>query len=193
MAPDFDLPAADGEGTVALAAYRRRGPVLLAMLRGLYCPFCRRYISQLKPTCGELRAVGIEPVGVIVASPERARRYFAHFPPPFPMAAAPDRSIHRAYGLEEVTRTAAMREAVEQRASEILGEAGIAAPPGQAGMIFGGADGFEMTTEDEAERQRPLQTCAYFLVGRDGVIRWARALEPPVTEFPLADELHPLV
>lgn len=47
LAPDFELPAADVEGTVALAEYRRRGPVLLTMLRGLYCPFCRRHISQL--------------------------------------------------------------------------------------------------------------------------------------------------
>ena len=49
-APDFELPAADAEGTVALAEHLRRGPVLLTMLRGLYCPFCRRHVSQLRPT-----------------------------------------------------------------------------------------------------------------------------------------------
>jgi peroxiredoxin len=48
-APDFSLPAADVEGTVALEEYRRRGPVLLTMLRGLYCPFCRREIGLLRP------------------------------------------------------------------------------------------------------------------------------------------------
>ena len=35
-APDFTLPAADREGTVSLAAYRDRSPVLLALFRGLY-------------------------------------------------------------------------------------------------------------------------------------------------------------
>ena len=35
-APDFTLPAADREGTVSLAEYRDRGPVLLALFRGLY-------------------------------------------------------------------------------------------------------------------------------------------------------------
>ena len=35
-APDFELPAADVEGTVTLAEYRRRGPLFLTMLRGLY-------------------------------------------------------------------------------------------------------------------------------------------------------------
>jgi peroxiredoxin len=35
-ASDFTLPAADREGTVSLAEYRGRGPVLLALFRGLY-------------------------------------------------------------------------------------------------------------------------------------------------------------
>jgi len=35
-------------------------------------------------------------------------------------------------------------------------------------------DGFEMTAEDETEFERPLQVVGYFLVGPDGVIRWAR-------------------
>ncbi len=45
-APDFDLPAADRAGRVVLAEDRRRGAVLLDMLRGLYCPFCRRHIRD---------------------------------------------------------------------------------------------------------------------------------------------------
>ena len=36
QAPDFALPAAHGEGTVSLAEYRGKTPVLLALLRGLY-------------------------------------------------------------------------------------------------------------------------------------------------------------
>ena len=35
-APDFTVPAANREGTVSLADYRGRGPVLLALYRGLY-------------------------------------------------------------------------------------------------------------------------------------------------------------
>jgi hypothetical protein len=34
-APDFELPAADREGVVALAEYRGKSPVLLALFRGL--------------------------------------------------------------------------------------------------------------------------------------------------------------
>ena len=35
-APDFELPAAHGQGVVSLAEYRQRTPVLLALFRGLY-------------------------------------------------------------------------------------------------------------------------------------------------------------
>lgn len=35
-APDFTVPAANREGTVSLADYRGRSPVLLALFRGLY-------------------------------------------------------------------------------------------------------------------------------------------------------------
>lgn len=35
-APDFQLPAAHGAGTVSLAEYRGKSPLLLAIFRGLY-------------------------------------------------------------------------------------------------------------------------------------------------------------
>src|SRR5437899_3681651 len=88
-APHFALPAAYADGTVSLAEYLGRGPVFLTMLRGLYCPFCRRHVSQLRPACEALRASGITHLGIVVASPERARQYFRHFPPCFPIGAAP--------------------------------------------------------------------------------------------------------
>jgi peroxiredoxin len=165
-APDFELPAADVEGTVSLAEYRRRGPVLLIMLRGLHCPFCRRNISLLTPTCQALRAAGIDLLGVVIASPSRARQYFRHFPPCFPMAAAPDRAIHVAYGLEEVIRTPEFRAETDRRAAEILREDGREAPPGRAIELFMMSDGFVTTPEDEAEQQRPLQSVGNFLIDR---------------------------
>src|SRR5438445_6926224 len=75
-APHFALPAAYADGNVSLAEYLGRGPVFLTMLRGLYCPFCRRHVSQLRPACEALKASGITHLGIVVASPERARQYF---------------------------------------------------------------------------------------------------------------------
>jgi peroxiredoxin len=191
-APDFELPAADVEGTVALADYRHRGPVLLAILRGLYCPFCRRQISQLRPTCETLRTAGVGLLGIVIGSPDRARRYFRHYPPCFPVAAAPDRSVHRLYGLPELIRTPEFLEETERRATEALRELGLSAPAGQAGPVFAASDGFEMTAEDEAERHRPVQTAAYFLIGRDGMIRWSHA-DPRLYHVPNVEELLSLV
>jgi peroxiredoxin len=187
-APDFELPAADGEGTVTLAEYRRRGPVLLVMLRGLYCPFCRRHISQLRPACETLRAAGIALLGVVVASPERARQYFKHFPACFPMAAAPDHAIHRAYGLPEVARTPEFVQGTEYRAAKILREQGVEVSDGQARSAFMVSDGFVMTLEDQTSWQRPHQAIGHFLIGRDGRIRWTR-IDPWMVPLPEVEEL----
>ncbi len=35
-APEFAVPAATGDGVIALADYRGRSPLLLALFRGLY-------------------------------------------------------------------------------------------------------------------------------------------------------------
>jgi peroxiredoxin len=191
-APDFDLPAADTEGRVSLVDHLRRGPLLLVMLRGLYCPFCRRQISQLRPACETLRATGISLLGLVIASPERARLYFRHFPPCFPFAAAPDRAIHQAYGLPEVVRTPEFREETQRRATAILHELGLEAPTGQATAVFTTANGFELTPEDEAEMPRPLQSIGFFLIGRDGLIRWALA-DPRIVPLPRPEELSLLV
>ena len=44
QAPEFDLPAASGSGSVSLGHYRGQSPVYLALFRGLYCSFCRRHV-----------------------------------------------------------------------------------------------------------------------------------------------------
>ena len=174
LAPDFELPAADVEGTVTLEEFRSRGPVLLILLRGLYCPFCRRNISLLRPTCEALRAAGIALLGVVIASPERARQYFRYFPPCFPMAAAPDRSLHRAYGLEAVTPTPDLLQEVESRAADQLRDLGHEVVTGHAFSSFMGWDGFTMTAEDNSEFRRRLQSVGYFLIAPDQSIRWSR-------------------
>lgn len=192
-APDFDLPDAVGEGTLRLAEYLRHGPVLLALLRGLYCPFCRRHISQLRSTCETLRNAGITVLGVVVGSAARARQYFSRFPPCFPMAAAPDRAVHRAYGLPQGHRAPEFLQETEHKAAEILREDGIPVPPGEsADAVFLKADGFELTAEDEAEWHRPLQWVGYFLIGGDGLVRWTN-VEERIVALPAIDKLLALI
>ena len=173
-APDFNLPAAHGEGVVRLAEYYGRGAVLLTMLRGLYCPFCRMHLVRLGQVAEPLRSLGIGLLGVVVASPARARMYFGYRPARFPVAAAPDRAVHRAYGLLAVPRGPELREETERQAEAELQELGLQHPAGEATAVFLTAGGFEMTPEDEAEFARARQAVGYFLIDRDGVIRWTR-------------------
>src|SRR5687768_5880832 len=91
LAPDFTLPAVDREdGSVSLADYRGKSPVLLALMRGLWCAFCRRHIGQLGFTREKLQAYGVETVAVVATCPERARLYHKHRPTRVPLAADPE-------------------------------------------------------------------------------------------------------
>jgi peroxiredoxin len=172
-APDFDLPAADRDGRISLSDYYRRGPVLLLLLRGLYCAFCRRHISRLKSSCDLLQAAGIPMLGVVIASTERSRLYFSYRNAPcFPLAAAPDRSVHRAYGLPAVVRTPEMFAVFTQQAGEYLRELNMTSS-GDPFKAFHHYDGWEDTAEDDAEFRRPWQSVGYYLIDRQGVIRWA--------------------
>jgi len=79
-APGFALPAVNREGQVSLDDYRGRSPVLIAMFRGLHCPFCRRQLVQLGTTQDKLRALGVETMAVVNTPLERARLYFKYRP-----------------------------------------------------------------------------------------------------------------
>jgi len=172
-APDFDLPAADREGRISLSDYHRRGPVLLLLLRGLYCSFCRRHISRLKSSCDLLQSAGIPMLGVVIASTERSRLYFRYRNAPcFPLAAAPDRLVHRAYGLPAVVRTPEMIAVFTEQASEYLREMNMPSS-GDPFKAFHHYDEWEDTAEDDAEFRRPWQSVGYYFIDRQGVIRWA--------------------
>jgi len=72
-APSFTLPIANGVGSVSLADYQGKRPVLLAFFRGLYCAFCRRHIGHLGGTRDKLLAAGVETLAITASPLERAR------------------------------------------------------------------------------------------------------------------------
>lgn len=190
-APDFELPAADREGTVSLAHYRGKAFVLLALFRGLYCPFCRRQMAQLSAIADRLRPLGIETVAVVATAPERARLYFRLHPPRYALGADPDLAIHRTYGLPIIPRDPIAVEMVEQAAQRLAGELGLDAPPGQGRAVVDGADAFERVALDAEERRRhQIQMLGQFLIDRDGVVRWRRTEDRDTyAEFPSTSEL----
>jgi Peroxiredoxin len=98
-APHFALPAVNREGQVSLDDYRGRSPVLVALFRGLHCPFCRRHLVQLGTTQDKLKAVGVETMAVVNTPAERARLYFKYRPAKVLLAADPEAATHQAFRL----------------------------------------------------------------------------------------------
>ena len=98
-APDFTLPAVDRNENVSLVDYRGRNPVFLALMVGLWCPFCRRQIAQIGTLEGKLKALGVETLAVVATAPDNARLYFKFRPTRVRLASDPELSTHRAYGV----------------------------------------------------------------------------------------------
>lgn len=172
-APDFTLPAVDRDGTVSLADYRGRSPLLLAVFRGLYCPFCRRAIAQLGMTRQKLQAVGVETLGIVATKPENARLYFRFHPTRLPLAADPELITHRAYRLPKPPATPELMQGLQSVRANPTGELPAPLPLVEAAQALDRLHGFEPTETDREESQRQFpQLKGQFLVDRDGIIRW---------------------
>jgi peroxiredoxin len=188
-APNFTLPSADKDGNVSLADYRGKSSVLLAMFRGLYCPFCRHQIAQLGVTADKLRAAGVETLGIVATPPERARLYFRFRQARIPLAADPNLTTHRAYGLPGMPMSPEIGKAVDDAAVVFAREHGIPAKPGTAHQDANAIDGYQPTPDDAADFERhQAQFIGQFLVGRDGVVRWVNIERAP-GEFPSEADL----
>jgi peroxiredoxin len=194
-APNFTLPAVGREGTVSLDDYRGRSPVLLAMFRGLYCPFCRRAIAQLGVTTEKLKAVGVETLAIVATSPENARLYFRFRPTRAPLAADPELITHRAFGLPRPAVTPELMQAVGQVRINPTGELPEPLPIMSVTKELDRLQGFTPSAVDakDAEQQFP-QLKGQFLLDREGIVRWANiegASEglAGLGKFPTDDEL----
>jgi peroxiredoxin len=194
-APDFTLPAVDRTETVSLGDYRGRSSVFLALFIGLWCPFCRRAIAQMGATEGKLKALGVETLGVVATAPENARLYFKFRPTRFRLAADPELSTHRAYGLPKPAPTPELMEAIAAIRINPYGEFPEPLPIMEAAVAMAKQDGYTENDTDKAdmERQWP-QLKGQFLIDRDGIIRWARvecATDglPGIGKFPSEQEI----
>jgi peroxiredoxin len=173
-APDFTLPAVDRQETVSLADYRGRSPVFLALLVGLWCPFCRRSIAQMSANESKLKALGVESLGIVATPPENARLYFKFRPTRLRLAADPALGTHRAYGVPKPVPTPEFMKELETTRINPNGELAEPLPIQEAAMALAKLDGYADNQTDQAdmERQWP-QLKGQFLIDRDGIVRWA--------------------
>ena len=173
VAPDFSLPAVDGPPTVSLADYRGRSPVFLALLLGLWCPFCRRYIARMGATEAKLKAEGVETVCVVATPPENAKLYFQFRPTKLRPGADPELTTHRAYGVPRPAVTPEFMQTLETTKVNPNGELPAPLPVMEAAEKLGALDGHVGTPVDQADMERQFpQLKAQFLIDQSGVIRW---------------------
>ena len=188
-APAFTLPCASHEGTVSLSDYRGKQPVLLAIFRGLYCPFCRRQIACLGLAADKLRVGGVETLGIVATPAARARLYFRFHQTRVLLAADPDLTTHRAYSLASTAMTNEIYRMANGAAFAYAREHGIQAKLDSAYADLNTADGYQPTKEDLADEERhQAQFIGQFLVDRHGVVRWANVERSP-GEFPSEADL----
>lgn len=175
LAPDFTLPAVDGTGTVSLADYRGTSSVFVALLIGLWCPFCRRHIAHMGATEGKLKALGVESLGIVATPPENARLYFKFRPTRLRLAADPGLKTHRAYRLPKPAPTPEFMKALETTRINPNGELPEALPIVEAAAAVAKLDGYAENQTDHAdmERQWRPQLKGQFLIDRHGIVRWA--------------------
>jgi peroxiredoxin len=173
-APDFSLSAIDGTGTISLADYRGKSPVFLALFVGLWCPFCRRSIAQMSAIEPALKEVGVESVAVVATRPENARLYFRYRPTRLRLAADPELSTHRAFG---VPKPQATPQLMAELGTTKINPDGIFPRPlpiPDAVETITKMDNYAGTAADQTdmEKQWP-QLKGQFLIDRDSTIRWS--------------------
>jgi peroxiredoxin len=178
VAPEFDLPAASGTGSVSLAQYRGKSPVYLALFRGLYCSFCRRHVVTLGSIAQKLRELEVQTVGVVATEPERTRLYFRFRPPRMTMGADPVLATHQAYGLPNITITPAAVEIAQAAAARELRRDNHEVTT-DALAALARLDGYEVTPADQADFGRhQAQLTGMFLIDRDGIVRHSHVEGP---------------
>jgi peroxiredoxin len=205
LAPDFALPAVNREGQVSLDDYRGRSPVLIAMFRGLHCPFCRRQLVQLGATQDKLKAMGVETMAVVNTPLERARLYFRYRPARVLLTADPEAATHRSFGVpagvlvekESEASWAQGRVTMGQLQAVRInptGELPAAENPFVAMEILNKQEGFELTeTDQQIAAAHGLQLGGHFLIDQDGIVRW-RYIEAAdriedLSKFPSDEEI----
>jgi hypothetical protein len=175
--------------------YRGKRPLLLAIFRGVYCPFCRRAIAEFGAASDRLRAAGVETLAVVATNVDNARLYFKIRPTRVPLAADPECVTHQAYRLPRIPPSPEVFEQLKDVKVNPTGELPEPMTIPEAGKRLDEIHQYRRTDADARDDQRQWgQLKGQFLVDREGVVRWANvecAKEGPagLGKFPTADEL----
>jgi alkyl hydroperoxide reductase subunit AhpC len=76
--PDLKLPLVGG-GQFDLRSHAPQAFSLLVFYRGLHCPICRRYITELQEKLPQFEELGVKPVSISSDTRERAEQSAAEW------------------------------------------------------------------------------------------------------------------
>jgi peroxiredoxin len=146
IAPDFELPSANGE-RVSLGALLDRGPVVLTFFRGTWCPYCSLYLRALEDSRPAIEAAGATLVAI---SPQHVDGMVRRFQSKVGLTLLSDlgNRVARVYGLVWD---------IPQEISDIMLSWGLDLP------AMNGTAGWEL----------PIP--ATYVIGTDGIVRYAYA------------------
>lgn len=100
FAPDFTLPAVEGEPVTLSDTLRRRHNVLLVFLRHLGCLICREHVAQLCRHQDEFQRLNSEVIVISFGTATLARRWIEETCSPFAMLLDEERKVYGSYGLK---------------------------------------------------------------------------------------------
>ena len=141
---------------------------------------------QLGTAQGRLKSLGVESVGVVNTTLQRAQLYFKFRPSPMLLAADPDAEIHRQYRLPAIEviedeaktswpATATMGQFLATRVNPSSGPLPEPSNPFVAMETVNKQESFELTEVDQQiVNAHGTQLTGHFLIDRAGIIRWAQ-------------------
>ena len=142
-APDFAGPAVQDDRTVSLADYRDRSPLLLGLFPGLFCPFCRRALALMAASSEKLKPLGVESLAIVGTELENARLYYKYRPTRLALAADPQLTTHRLFGVPRPEPTPELMQAVESIRINPFGELPEPLPIPEAAAALERLDGYQ--------------------------------------------------
>jgi len=132
----------------------------------------------MQPT---LKPAGVETLGVVNTTLDRARLYFKYRPTRMPLAADPEAATHRLFGVPAFQIGDTSQWPFRATPDELMslrvnptGELPEALPPPEAAAELNRREGFQLTPVDEQiAAANGGQLDGFFLLDREGIVRWA--------------------
>jgi thioredoxin-dependent peroxiredoxin len=101
-APDFLVTDIRNGAPLRLADFQG-SKLLLSFHRYAACPFCNLHVHELSSRHAEFESQGLKILALFRSGVERTREQYEGREVPFPIAADPQLSAYRAYGIERST------------------------------------------------------------------------------------------